>query len=250
MATPLPIIRGTSTALYPFKQTYVCVTGISDGQAATPSRWVKSPPLVRFEFPYNPLKQADKNTLKGAFVSAKGQFTTNLSATPGTEYDYLSFDMDEFAAVEQKTTQYDVRWNLTQTLPQNWTPGASGGAYPALSTTAICELPYTQKKRFQTIVSKMESGPKYTYAEFGASLTGFPTDGLMGWEFTEGQLTDAEVSTKIAHFLANWGDCFPFQFTDEDGTTYSNVYYASPELTIVRAGVNQSGIKTALVQMY
>jgi hypothetical protein len=247
--TPLPIIRGTSTALYPFTQTYVCLTGISDAQSGAPSRWVKGPPLVRFEFHYDPIRQGDKNTLKAAFASAKGQFATNLSATPATEYDYLSLDADEFSATEQKTTQYGIRWTLTQTLPQNWTPGASGAAFPALSTSAIAQLPYTQKKRWQTIVSKLAAGPKYTYAEYAGGLSNFPTDGLMAWEFSEGQLTDSEVTGKVAHFLANWGDCFPFQFTDEDGTIYSNVYYASPELTIVRAGVNQSSIKTALVQM-
>jgi hypothetical protein len=195
------------------------------------------------------VKLADKNALRAAFTSAKGQFATNLSATPGTEFDYLSFDSDEFKAVEQKTTQYGIQWVLTQTLPQNLSPGASGGAYPTLSTGAIGQLPYTQRKRFQTVVSAVEAGPKYTYAQFAGGLSNFPTDGLMAWDFNETQLTDAEVNTKVAHFLANWGNCFPFTFTDEDGTTYPNVYYATSELTIVRAGVNQSSIKTSLVQM-
>lgn len=249
MPTPLPVVRGTSTALYPFTQTYICLTGKSDAQSSAATRWVKGPPLVRFEFPYDQLKLADKNTLKAAFVSAKGQFTTNLSATPGTEYDYLSFDEDEFAGAEAQSTLYGVKWVLAQTLPQNFSPGTSGGAYPTLSTGAISQLPYTQKKRFQTIASKMESGPKYTYAEFGAGLTGFPTDGLMAWEFNETHLSDSEVTGKVAHFLANWGDCFPFTFTDEDSTTYSHVYYASPQLTITRVAPNQASIRTGLIQL-
>ena len=247
--TPLPVIRGTSTALYPFTQTYMCLTGKSDGQSSAATRWVKGPPLVRFEFNYDLLKQADKNTLKAAFVSAKGQAATNLSATPGTEFDSLSFDDDLFAGVEQQSMIYGVRWVLTQTVPQNLSPGTSGGAYPLLSTGAIGQLPYTQQIRFQTIVSKVEAGPKYTYAEFGNGLTNFPTGGLMSWEFSESRLTDAEVNTKVAHFLANWGDCFPFTFKDEDGTTYSNVYYASPQLVINRTAVNQSSIKTSLIQL-
>ena len=247
--TPLPIIRGTSTALYPFTQTFVCSTGISDGQAATPVRWVRAYPRVRFEFPYNPVNQTQKNSLKSAFGSAKGQFATNLSATPGTEYDYLSFDVDEFSAVEQRSTLYTVKWTVTQTLPQTLSPGTSGGAFPTLANGAISELPYTQKKRFQTIVSSVESGPKYTFAEFGGGLTGFPSDGLMGWEFSEPVVSDADVATKLAHFLANWGRAFGFTFTDEDGTTYSNVFYASDEFTITRNTPNQSSVKTALVQM-
>ncbi len=170
--------------------------------------------------------------------------------TTDQTYNDLSFDSDEFSAVEQVTTQYGVRWQLTQTLPQNFSPGASGGAYPVLSTSAISQLPYTQKRRYQTIVSAVRSGPKYTYAEFGGGLTNFPgANGLMAWEFQENNLKDLEVSAKIAHWLANWGDCFPFTFTDEDGTNYSNVYYGSSELAITHTGKNQSSIRTSLIQM-
>ena len=247
--TPLPIARGTSTALYPFTQTFVAHTGVSDAQTANTARWVTGWPTVKFQFPYNPLSQSVKNTLKGAFSSAKGQFTTNLSATTDQEYDNLSFDADEFVAVEQTTTRYGVQWSVSQTIAQSFTPGASGGAYPTLATGALSQLPYTQKKRFQTIVAVVGGVTKYTSAEFAAGLSGYPTDGLLGWEFAEQSLTDAEVATKVAHFLANWGNCFPFTFTDEDGVTYSNVYYASPELTITRQQVNKSAIKTVLIQM-
>jgi hypothetical protein len=249
MPTALPIIRGSSTALYPFTQTYICLTGKSDGQSSMATRWVAGLPLVRFEFSYDLLKQADKNTLKAAFVSAKGQFATDLQATVGSAFNALSFDEDEFQGLEQQSTQYGVKWSLTQTLPQNLSPGASGGAFPLLSTGALSQLPYSQKKRFQTIVSRMASGPKYTYSQFGGGLTGFPTDGLMGWEFTESGLTDAEVTTKTNHFLANWGSCFEFAFVDEDVVTYSHVHYASDQLVIQRASYNRSSIKTELVQL-
>jgi hypothetical protein len=249
MPTALPVIRGTSSALYPFTQTFLCLTGISDSESAAPVRWVKGPPLVRFELPFNPVNQADKNTLKAALVSAKGQFATDRTVTTDQTYSYLSLDIDEFAAVEQNNTQYSVKWTVTQTLPQNLSPGSSGGAYPTCANGAISQLPFTQKKRFQTIVSKMDSGPKYTYAEFAGSLTNFPTDGLMGWEFAEPFLTDADAATKVAHFLANWGNCFPFSFTDEDGTPYSNVYYATPQLSVLRKAPNQNAITTALIQM-
>ena len=249
MPTGLPIIRGTSTALYPFVQAYTAQTSISDSQAGKTARCVKGPPLVHFELSYPQLSQSEKNTLKAALTSAKGQFATDRSLTTTDTFTNLSCDSDEFSALEQVSRQYGVRWNWTQTLPQNFSPGVSGGPYPVLGTTAPCVLPYTQKKRFQSIISKMPSGPKYTYAEFGAGLTDFPTDGLMAWEFNESVLTDAEVSAKIAHFLANWGDAFPFTFTDEDATVYNNVYYASPQLVITRNQPNQSSIHTVLVQM-
>src|SRR5215469_7043857 len=222
MSTPLPVIRGASTALYPFTQTYVAHTGVSDAQNGSTARWVQDPPTVRFEFGYNPLTRVEKNTLKSAFDSMKGQFETDLTATTDQLYSNLSQDADEFSAVEQRSTKYGVRWALTQVVAQNFSPGASGGAYPLLSTNAIGQLPYMQKRRYQTIIAAAGIA-KYTYAQFAAGLTNFPTTALMGWEFDEGQLTDAEVNMKVAHWLANWGNCYPFTFTDEDGTTYSKV---------------------------
>ena len=253
MATPLPIIRGPSSALYPFVQTFTCQTEVSDSEAGNACRWPTGPPRLRFEFAYNPLRQANKNTLKAAFNSAQGQFTggggtAGLTVTTDITYTDLTFDSDEFAAVEQITTQYGVRWSLNQSIPQNLSPGASGGAFPLLAIGAMSLLPYTQKLRFQTIVSEMPSGPKYTYAEFGAGGL-FPSGGLMAWTFDEPSLTDADVNTKVAHFLANWGNAYPFSFTDEDATVYSNVYYASPVMTISRQELNRSRITTGLVQM-
>jgi hypothetical protein len=253
MSTPLPIIRGTSSALYPFNQVYTCQTEVSDSEAGVPSRWPIGFPRLRFEFAYNPVTQAQKNTLKGSFNSAKGQFTggggsAGLTVTTDLTYTDLSFDSDEFAAIEQITTQYGVRWSLNQSIPQNLSPGASGGAYPLLAIGAMSLLPYTQRLRFQNIVSEMPSGPKYTYAEFGAGGL-FPAGGLMGWTLDEPSLEDVDVNTKVAHFLANWGNAFSFSFTDEDAVTYSNVYYASPVMTISRQDFNRSRITTNLVQM-
>jgi hypothetical protein len=248
--TPLPIVRGVSAALYPFRQTFIAQTGKSDGQNATPTRWVKGPPLVRLELPTNRLSQADKDTLKAAFVSAKGQFASDLRLTTYQHWDYLSFDSDEFVAVESRSTRYDVKWSLTSTLAVNYGAGTAGTAYPQLVYGSIAKLPFTQKKRFQTINNKMPSGPQYSYAEFAGGLSNFPTDGLMSWESDYHNLLDTEVNTLLAHWLSNWGDCLPFTFTDEDSVTYSNVYYASPEFTISWDRYNSASIRTVLIQMF
>jgi hypothetical protein len=248
--TPLPsILNGAGAILYPFTQTYICFTGKSDAQSSAATRWVQAPPILQFDLTYQVINKADKNTLKAFNATAKGQVTTNFQATTDQVYGNLSFESDEFISVEQRSTQYGVRLVLTQTVTQNLGAGASGGAYPTLSTTAISELPYTQKQRFQTIVSKTPFGAKYTYAEFGGGLTNFPTGPLMAWEFDEQCLTLFEVNQKVAHFLANWGDCFPFTFKDEDGTTYTNVHYASPQLAVNWLTPNIARIKTGLVQM-
>lgn len=259
-STPLPVLRGPSTALYPFTQTFICNTGRSDGQAAYPTRWVKSPPIVKLEFPYPQMTQSQKNAFLAFMTSAAGEFATNLSAAltafstpeasiPAITFTNLSFDTDEFSATESRSTLYDAKWQLTQTITQNFSPGSSGGAYPTNYYGAISELPYTQKSRSQTIVSMVTSGPKYTYQEFGAGLANFPTAPLLAWDLDEHVLTDLEVLDKVAHFLSNWGSCFPFTFKDENGTTYSNVYYASDQLVINRKEWNNASMKTSLIQM-
>ena len=249
MATDLPILRGPSTALYPFTETYICNVGSSDSQAGQAIRWVKGPTLVQFTFGYNPMDVTNKDTLKSAFSTAKGQFKKDFEATTDTTYTNLSMDEDEFSATEERSTIYGARWTLTQVIAQNLSPGYSGGDYPLLASGNMSQRPYTQAKRYQTVASKTPSGAKHTFAEFGGGLANFPTGGLMGWTLDEPTLLDVDVNTKVAHFLANWGPCFPFHFTDEDSVSYGNIYYVAPTLTIVRSGINDSRITTSLIQM-
>jgi hypothetical protein len=220
VATDLPIIRGLSAALYPFVQTFIAQTSRSDGQNGSATRSIKGPPLMRIELPTNRIAQADKNIMRGAFTDAKGQLAGDLQLTTYQLWNNMSFDSDEFTAIEPASTCYNVRWSLTQTLPQNFAPGSPVPAYPRFSNGAISKLPYTQKRRFQTIANKMPSGPKYVYGEFGAGLNGFPGAlGLMSWEMDNHNILDTEVNTLLAHFLTNWGDALPFTFTDESNTT-------------------------------
>ncbi len=251
MATPLPIVRGSSAALYPFTQTFTAQTGISDGENGSATRWVKGPPLVRFELQSPRLRQADKNTLKAFFTSAKGQMANDLQLTTYQAWNNLSFDDNEFASIENASTRYDVAWKLTQTLPQNFSPGSPIAAYPTLIAGSISKLPYTQRRRFNTITSKLPSGPKYSLAEYGGTFSNFPgNNGLMAWALDQVNLLDSEVNTLLAHFLTNWGNAMPFTFTDEDAVTYTKVYYGSPELTIRWNRKNSAEIRTTLIQTF
>lgn len=321
MSTALPVIRGGSTALYPFTQQYVFYNTVSVAETADSYRSPFAPPTVKIQLPYNPVVVSDRNTLLSAFNSAKGQFTLNLSATIDKEYDNLSFDSDVFSSVEQKPTLYSVGWNLTQwagaaTLQQvtaltaaitstsattcsvasiigmpvsqgnfdilidseqmqvtgnfgplltivraqNGTTAAThsigaavrlapGNPFPTITGGCLGQYPFTAGPRFQTITSSVGSGPKFTYAEFGAGLTGFPTTGLGNWQFDETLLSDSDAAIRIAHYIAQWGNLFPFAYTDENGTTYSHCYYADPTLEVRRNFLNENAIKINIVLM-
>jgi hypothetical protein len=244
----LPVIRGASAALYPFQATYSFLTGTGPWENGAQQRWIKRPgALVKFALPYAQLTQTQKNTVKTAISAAKGRFDNTLTLTLGAiTYTNHGIDLDEWAATEAKTTQYAAPLKLTQAITQNLSPGTAGGAFPVLASGSIGVLPYTQKKRFQTIGQRVEAGPNYTLAEFGGGWTGYPTDGLMAWEFAESGLSDADTATRVAHFLANFGKAMNFQFTDEDGAAYSKTHYASDDLVINYRGVNDSSIRIAL----
>lgn len=243
----LPVIRGTSAALYPFTATYSFLTLVGEMQNGYQQRSVKRQGIVRFELPYAKMTQSQKNTIKAAVTSAKGQFDTTLSLVLGaTTYTNLSLDADDFEAVESVTKQYNAPLRLTQTIPQGITIGIPTSPFPALSNGTMGVLPFTQGKRFQSIVTKMEAGPKYTFAEFGGGLAGYPTDGLMHWSFDESMLSDTDTAIRVNHFCNNYGKAYKFPFTDEDGNVYTAAHYATDELVVQYMGVNNSRLKVSL----
>lgn len=243
----LPVIRGTSAALYPFTQTYSFLTLVGEMQNSYQQRSIKRFGLVKFEIPYPALTQAQKNTVKDAVRTAKGQFATTLTLTlGGITYTNLSLDSDTFEAVESITTQYSAPLKLSQVIPQGLSPGTSGTAFPTLANGAMGILPYTQGIRFQSIVTKMEAGPKQIFSEFAGGLTGYPSDGLRYFRFDESHLSDADLATRVAHFVANFGRGKTFAFVDEDAVTYSACHYSMDDLVVNVAGVNNSSLKISI----
>jgi hypothetical protein len=248
----LPVIRGVSALNWPFTMTLRFLTGVGQWQNGAQQRWVRLPSaLVRFTVPYPALTQAQKNTVKAAVTSAKGRFDNTLTISGPfngglATYSNLGIDDDEWIATEAVTTQYNAPLKISQSITQGLSPGTAGTAFPMLANGSMGVLPYKQKKRFQTVQTRMEQGPAYSYAEFGGGLTGYPTDGLMAFEFNEDRLSDADTSTRIAHFVANFGKAFSFTFTDEDSTAYTKTHYASDELAITFKGPNNSSMNIML----
>jgi hypothetical protein len=244
----LATIRGTSPVLYPFTQTISFLTGVGIWQNAGQQRWAMRYPLVHFELPYANLNQSDKNTTKTSFTLAKGRFDNTLSLTIGSAtYGSLGFDSDEWSATESVTTQYSAPVKLMQALTQSLSPGTSGQPFPKLANGCMSQLPYTQKRRFQTLATRMKMGPIYTFPEFSSGLTGYPgSSGLQSWTLSESGLTDADVLTRTQHFIDNWARCFSFQFQDEDLVNYPKTHYAMDDLVITRRGKDDASMTIQL----
>ncbi len=245
----LPVLRGASSATYPFVLRYEFLTGVSAWQSGAQQRWIRrAGAQVRLELPYAHLSHAQKDVVKAAITSAKGRFDQTLSLTLfGTTVTNLGLDADEWAALENPTTQYTAPLKLTQSIMQNLSPASAGAPFPALANGAPGVLPFAQKKRYQTVSQRVEAGANYTYAEFAGGLAGYPGDGLMAWEFSEERLSDADAATRISHFIANFGRAYSFVFTDpEDSTAYPKTHYASDDLVVTFRGVNDASVRIAL----
>lgn len=250
MPTALPVTRGASAALYPFTLLISFNTLVVPLQNGSEKRSIRRPALAAFELKYGAFTRTQKNTFFAAYSSAKGRFDSGLTLTLGsTTFSDLAFADDELVFTESEALQYGGNIRLIQTKAGSWTPGTAGTAFPTLANGAICQLPYSQRKRFQTMAAQMEAGPQYAYAEFGGGLTGFPSGPLMAWDFDERTLSDADLATRIQHFINNWGRGNTFSFTDEDSTVYSKVRYASDSMVVQYNSFNSSSVKTSLVQI-
>ncbi|HEX4138368.1 MAG TPA: hypothetical protein VHY84_27405 [Bryobacteraceae bacterium] len=250
----LPVIRGTSALLHPYKMTVLFRTVVGRFQNGAEQRSIADPGgLIQFDIPYSKLSQAQKNTLKSYVATARGGFDTTGSLVLGAiTYTNLILDSDEFSSIESKPAQYGASLKLSQVVTQNFSPGTPGLAFPTLANGSIGMLPFKQRQIWQTMGAKVAAGPNYTTPEFGGGFTGYPSTGLMGWEIEERMLSDADAATLLAHFIANWGRAYSFPFTGEDATTYSHAngngspHYSSDSLVFTHNGPDDTDVKIAI----
>ena len=92
-------------------------------------------------------------------------------------------------------------------------------------------------------------GPTYSYAMYGAGVSGFPSGMLAAWTLPYVNMPDADLVTLEAFFIAQMGRAGSFSFTSPyDSVTYSNVRFDMDSLDISHQSVNQSNVTVQLVQ--
>lgn len=243
----LPILRGSSQALYPFTQTISYLTGVKRFQNGAQQRFARRPlPLITTEIEYHQLTQSQKNTLKTAFIAAKGQQSTSLSITIGSvEYDNLSFNADVFDALEAQPTQYSSTIRLIQSAGQNGlTASSTPETFPTFSYSTITQLPFTESQTFKTTAGMSPvSGNRFTYAWNTSTARSIDYAGLRRLTLTFDPCWDADLSTLLQHFVGNQGALGKFSFTNpDDSSTYTSVHYASDDLVIRYNAPNNSSV--------
>lgn len=99
-------------------------------------------------------------------------------------------------------------------------------AYPVLSTTAVCQRPYTVNVSFITLVSDLPlTGYRWTQFERATSL--------YSWDLTYPAITRAEADALEYFFLNNAiGRFATFQWTDPEGVLRTKVRFDQDTLEI------------------
>lgn len=230
MAGSLPNVRVSAQALYPVTRRVEFLTDVAIAIDSTEQRSKTRPPLTRFVFPYTRLSSSDMGTIRTFFESQKGSFDSTWSVTLGsTTYSNLALEDDSFEAVEAAQTQTTYAFTLKARQVKNpgYTCGSPGAAFPTLANGLRTQLPYSQIRRFSVMKSvSPTTGLQYAFTWFGASLTGFPSGALHGWQLSFPVLSDADLSTLETHFRNQWGRWSSFTFRDpETGTDYPKCRY-------------------------
>ncbi len=247
----IPIIRGGLQALYPVTVTYRFSTNIMKNENGSEDRNIRDFGRVKFDLTWGALIQSEKNTLKSFADAAKGRDDASSTLTfRGTTYTNLGLDSDTFSAVENTTTQYDVKMTFSQAITQDLSPGTPGQPFPTFANGSISQLPWTQRKGFRTDLSATSYGPRFPWAWYGAGLTDFPDDGLMGWNVGGQTVSDADIAVLVAHFIANAGMYGDFTYPDEDGTPHTKVRYDSDELVVTYQEPNRASVSIGLQETF
>ena len=252
MAGTLPTVRGGVQCLCPVTRRVEFLTDVAIGLNGTEQRAKRRPPLTRFVLPYSRMNATDTAAMKAFFESQKGTFDSTWSFTLGaTTYTHLTLEDDTFTAREEDATRTTYAFTLRARQTQNagQTAGSAGAAFPTLANGLRAMLPYQQVRRFAVLLNDNVTGMRFSYSWFAASLSGFPTRSLRGWELAYPILTDADLATIEGHYRNQWGRWNAFSFTDpDDATVYTKCRYDLDALEIVNNGPNLNAITLRILE--
>lgn len=246
----IPLVRGAAQAIYPVTRSLVFDTGICYNADGTEQRWKRRAPLVRLQLQYSSLPVADVNALVSFFAGQKGEFSTNASITLGSNtYSDLALESDTSEFSETRRGLYDVSLTLRQVKNPSFSIPSVSAVFPTITGGVYTQLPYKPRFRSLTTAGDSPSGPRYTFAWWGASLTGLPTGQLHGWELNYPQLSNTDLGTLETFFTGMQGRLTTFSLTDpENGTVYSNCRFDTDSFTVQHISPNKNALVLPIIE--
>jgi hypothetical protein len=260
MAGTLPTVRSGHVGLYPLQRSSLLTVSIQRFLNFSEQRFQKHAALEQFVLAYKGLVAADRDALKEFYATTKGQYVSSWSFTIGAStYPSLMFTDDNFVSVESdRPNLYDVTLKVRQVAPGG-APGASGATWPLTSTGAITQRPFAQTVRYRTTENTNPNGPSYSAAWFDGGWIanptlgwpGFPTRGLMAWKLEFPCISDTDMQTLEAFFIAMNGRWQTFSFTDPDSQIiYTSVRFDMDSFTYNYTALGSASTTVLLTETY
>jgi len=245
----LPTVHGTGAALYPIPRSNTIACGVQKFLTGAEQRFKRAASLASFQLKYTGLFAGDRDRLKNFYATTKGAFDSTWSFSLTNTFGACTFLDDAFQSVEgARPNLYDVTLNFRQTIKGGAVAGA-GTNFPVLSTGATSQRPYTQVVRYRTVKNDNPTGRRYAFAFYNSGLTGFPVRGLMSWKLEYPAITDADMATLEAFFVAMNGRWQTFSFTDpEDHVVYNKVRFDMDAIIYNYVQLNQASTTILLAE--
>ena len=114
-------------------------------------------------------------------------------------------------------------------------------AFPTLDNAIVTQIPYTTVTRFTTTRNDQECGQRYAYSEKAAALR--------RWVLTYAAITDAELATLQAFWLARKGSWDSFDYTDPNTTNLLTAHFAQDEFSWQVIGKNQNALSLVIEEV-
>lgn len=226
---------------YPVTRKLEFETTIAAGPTGIEQRWPLHAGRESFELSYPRITLAQRDLLLAAFGAAKGSYdgTFTLSFL-GTTYERLYLDSDELLFEEREPGV----WSATVTLRQvRRTPdtGTLAADFPALTSGARVQYPYTHGQKFDTVAVGTEGG-RYSYYNRAASLR--------LWSAGGPGLSDSEADAIWSMFSRARGRWGSFHFTDPDtAVEYTACRFATDSLERQYQAYNLNSLRTQIQQL-
>jgi len=112
--------------------------------------------------------------------------------------------------------------------------------YPALSTGAVVQVPWSFSRRFETSKNDMETGQRYAWSNRATAKR--------TWTVTYSDITDAEIATLKAFFDSVSGRLGTFGFTDpKTGTYYAAARFDTDSFERKHVSKNHSSLSLTVI---
>lgn len=252
MAGTLPPVRGGhAPALYPVQRSLRLPVAICRFMNGKEQRWKQGSPLNSFALRYVRINVADISSLQSFIIAQKGMFDSTWSMTLDDTYDNLGLDSDAWSVREESRsrTTFSLEFRASQTQ-NNPTIPALGASYPNLASGAVSCYPFELSPTFNTLQGRNPIGPRYSFAYYGAGLSGFPTGPLNRVMQSYIRVSDTDLATYVNFFLAAGGSWSTFAWSDPaSGSSIAKARFDQESLDITYEQKNASSFTVRLAQV-